>query len=167
MTGHSISERGQAAIDCAQRGMPVREIAKVTGLTRATVSRYLYDARRLGTSVPITTGRPTGDKAAEAVDLAKAGVRPARIAAELGLSLQQVYGHISYARRRGEDIPRFSTAGTRQRRGVSLAQEERDLLAPHAALRHIDVVELAERILSRVIEDNIVDAVLDDGARHD
>jgi len=98
------------------------------------------------------------------VKLARQEIRPKDIAARLGLHQQTVYEHIRNARAKGEDLPRFSPAGVpKQKRSVQLLAEVREELEPHAAVRGLSPLELAERLLERVAHDQLVDAILDDG----
>lgn len=53
------------------------------------------------------------------------------------------------------------------KRRAALAPEVRDALEPHATARGLCPVALAERLLSKIAADDLVDAVLDDrGGRH-
>ncbi|MDK3072731.1 hypothetical protein QO034_06385 [Sedimentitalea sp. JM2-8] len=96
--------------------------------------------------------------------LARCRLRPGDIAARLGMTPDQVYNSISRARSRGEDIPPFSrkTSVGRSRR-LFIPTHVLDLLAPHAQARQTDMFDLAGRIIAVVAEENMIDAVLDDG----
>lgn len=101
------------------------------------------------------------------IERACRGVRPGLIARDLGVDRWKVYHVITVARRAGLDIPRFSLRGIKQeKRRVPLSPEAREALAPHAAARGLSPIDLAERLLIRIVQDDLVDAVLDDGGAH-
>lgn len=98
------------------------------------------------------------------VRLARDGVSSRDIATAVGVNRQTVYRKVKLLRERGVEVPNFTVYGKSQpRRRVPLKPDTRDLLMPHAMRRGCDVIDLAESILVRVAEDDLVAAVLDDG----
>lgn len=108
------------------------------------------------------------------IDKAQAGVRPMQIAADLGLPVDEVYGTISYARKRGVPISHFPAG---KQGVVKLPPELRsatvtlrvdgELLAcleEPARLRGLSDRQLAVRLLDVLVREDMIDAVLDDGA---
>jgi len=94
------------------------------------------------------------------LDLARKHRRPAEIYEELErkVPIGRIYRVLEEARRNGLTIPNFRED---MAEGL-LSRQVRDALMPHAAVRHITVTLLVRRILAKVAEDNLVDAVLDD-----
>lgn len=102
------------------------------------------------------------------VDMARKGVRPVEIARILGLENKLVHNRICSARRAGIDLPHFTTKGAPQpKRRVPIPVPVRELLEPAAQRRGMDVFDLAALIVKVVAEEDMVDAVLDDGSRDD
>lgn len=101
------------------------------------------------------------------VEIAQLGVRghrPGEIAERLGIPVQRVYRAFLIARRNGIKVPKYDTNGLRHTQSrLMIAPELRGALAPHATARGLNTGELARRILHRVAEDGLIDAVLDDG----
>lgn len=103
-----------------------------------------------------------------AVNLAMNGISPAEIAHRIGMPISSVYTHISRARKSGAKIPHFSKSGSGRvggngKRSIHISGERKQHLAAYAAPRGIDVFELTERLLMIVLEDDMIDAILDDG----
>lgn len=105
-------------------------------------------------------------KRAEAVRLAKSGVRPKRIAQKLNMHPGTVYAAIRRARLEGENIPEFSksrladqpTAEVHDAQSVTVPLRLHSLLATEAERRGMTNTELAQRLLE--------DALLLKGVRH-
>ncbi|WP_010142195.1 helix-turn-helix domain-containing protein [Oceanicola sp. S124] len=97
------------------------------------------------------------------ISLAQARHQPARIADRLGLSRETVYNYISRARREGHHIPHFGQRQTEPRVGrVVVSTKVLRRLQSEAGTRGITAGELATRLLEHVIQDDLVDAILDD-----
>jgi hypothetical protein len=64
------------------------------------------------------------------------------------------------------DIPRFARgpcpAGEHRLHIARVAPDLRDLLAPHAAKRHLTINELARDLIDTIAREGLVDAILDD-----
>ena len=102
--------------------------------------------------------------------LAKQGVRPCHIADQLGVSRQRVYTRIGWLRRAGEDIPEFPRGAPggaigrpRKPRLRAMPDDLRDRLAEIAEMRGQSIEQLATRLLTVIVRDDLVDAILDDG----
>ncbi|MBY6091050.1 hypothetical protein [Maritimibacter alkaliphilus] len=95
------------------------------------------------------------------------GAAPRDIAAELNLSVETVYHYASQGRKQGLPIPhrRGGARGSRVDR-IAISKSLMTCLSAQSAARGMTESELANRILEAVVFDRIVDAVLDDGARH-
>lgn len=103
----------------------------------------------------------------DVIDMALDGVRPAEIEARTGLSINTIYHDLYQARKQGQDIPNF-TAGRQRapRNKVRVTLTVSKDLEAQALSRDLTVKQLAECLLSRIVEDDLVVAVLDDGGRH-
>jgi hypothetical protein len=100
----------------------------------------------------------------DVVQMALAGEPPRLIAGALGIKPNMVHYHLTAARKSGVQIPKFKRgagwAGARFL--VALDPSIRTALAPAAAQRGIDQRELAARILTVIVNDQLIDAVLAD-----
>jgi hypothetical protein len=97
------------------------------------------------------------------VAMAARGDAPAAIAAAAGCSAQTVYHYAWAARRMGHQIPARLPSSAR----LGLPRLPRDIAAQlgrAAARRGVTAERLARDILEAVIADDLIDAVLDDGA---
>lgn len=105
--------------------------------------------------------RPMYERAAE---LARQGLCAAEIQVKLGCKRSTIYSAICWARRAGVDVPpRLPQSPYRV--GAGAANGDDGLAArlrPHAEAREVSVSALVHAIISRVVEDDLVDAVLDD-----
>lgn len=102
-------------------------------------------------------------RTAAALALRAGGVTDAEIALRLGISTHAVTGLISSAARRGKhdgDIDRSRPGDAI--RPVDLPSDLVQSMRRHAARRDTTVDNLIRQILSAVIHDDLVDAVLDD-----
>ena len=98
------------------------------------------------------------------IELARRGVAPRDIAAELDISVGHVHNSLSRARRTGKDIPRYR--GPHKVQVLSpqlLASEAVTILRRDAERRGISLSELCYRILSIVGSEGLTNAILDDG----
>lgn len=99
--------------------------------------------------------------------LAHNRIRPSEIANRLSLRTVQVYHSLTLARESGEDIPPFSRKSRRHpNQRFRLQPHVRDLLEPHAHARGVRISDLADKLLCVVVEEDMIDAVLDDGGDH-
>jgi len=118
------------------------------------------------------------------IAMALDGVPPGVIEGRLGISRNVIYATLRAARQAGRDIPIFTTSGQlpgpyvheeRPKRGARPATHRGSglhVVIPHDALfrlrspaiaRGMTSKELARDIITRVVDDDLVDAVLDDG----
>ena len=103
------------------------------------------------------------------VQMAIAGVPPHGIERKIVVARHTIYMVLARARRDGAAVPFFSTAG--EPRGKSLSGLSRVMvradivarLGDAAQRRGVDVERLARRLIETVVEEDLVDAVLDDG----
>lgn len=104
----------------------------------------------------------------EVVRLARQRLRPAKIAAHLNIEIESVYNRLSYARRKGLAVPRFTTSDGGPSGGRALIPEQTlEGLKGHAAKRGMEPRELASLIIVTVVDCGLIDAVLDDGEEID
>lgn len=99
---------------------------------------------------------------------AKAGVPPREIAPAGNRDL--VYSVLREARRRGEDIPRFTGGGKGRPAGWKLLRLEPEVivrLTPGAEARGISVKQMIADLLDVIASENLADAILDDGGNGD
>ena len=107
---------------------------------------------------------------AEILRLAGELKAPAEIERILGnVSRGVIYLVIAEARRKGCSIPKFSTAGGRRgtrsdRLMLNLPAIIGEVLAPHAERRKMTPGALAVKLLTLIADEDLVDAILDDGA---
>lgn len=102
------------------------------------------------------------------IQLGKEGLSPADINRELGAgNIRTIYSALSSARRRGVDIPRHS--GRKKKTTVEITPDTVAFppsvlgdLKPAADARGITVEQLARKLIANIIDDNLIDAVLDD-----
>lgn len=97
---------------------------------------------------------PTVDKVARLANREKS---PAQIAAELGIQFNSVLTYLSHARRRG-------LIGKGRRFSIDMPMRIQEALSQAAAARGLTVDALACSILTIVVDDAMIDAVLDDKA---
>jgi hypothetical protein len=101
------------------------------------------------------------------VALAKDGKPPRVIREELGnrFSTASITNVIVKARKLDDTIPRFRAKnGARaDQRTVLISTEALERLRPHARRRNLEVNELIRRLVTEILDDGLVDAVLDDG----
>jgi hypothetical protein len=96
------------------------------------------------------------------VALALGGVAVKEIAARLQTTPKTVYNYVWAARRDGAAIPGGRPGPAVGSVRFYLAGPNGPALRDHAARRGVEPSTLAVMILSRVIEDNLIAAVLDD-----
>ena len=102
------------------------------------------------------------------LELAQAGTAPSEIARQTGLHRQQVSSMIFSARRKGQLIPRFSSAGepitgANPPRNIAF-QIDHDLaliLFDEAARRGMSSGRLATELVRTALRDDLVDAIID------
>jgi len=117
----------------------------------------------LGRRIP-TAGHPTRWQAVAALYF-EDGLRAPEIAKRLGLLESTVSSHIDYARKkRGLPPLRKRRPSETAARTVAVPRDVLAALGPAAARRGITINELARQLLEAIADDDIVDAVLDDGA---
>lgn len=103
------------------------------------------------------------------IDAAKSGMRPTDICAYVdGATMAIVNRVLSTARKAGQPIPYHprgsKLAAIKNRRvGVNLTQGRMQKLVKFAGTRAETPAECASLLLSTIIEDDMFDAVLDDG----
>ena len=103
------------------------------------------------------------------IEMAIAGNPPAEIRRVTKYPKGYIYNTLSNARRRGEDIPRFANnggPGTDLCR-VSVPRVLLCRLEAPARKRGLNVRELAQQLLERIVVDDLFNAVLDDGGCDD
>jgi hypothetical protein len=108
-----------------------------------------------------TLGYPTKHAAAKA--LRARGLKPQEIAGRLGVSASAVYQLLIY-----DKAKKRSPAGSQRwretgRTSLWLGKRLTHALTPAAQARGLSVAQLARRLLQAAAEENLVDAVLDDG----
>ena len=127
-----------------QAGLWASQIAARTGMTVGAVRRRLYLLRRRGVPVPLPEGPPPNPlrrvEDAALLNLARAGLRPAAIAPQVGLTASGVQTRLRSLRRRGLLGPPPPRVSLRRRPAVS--PEELAYLRAHfrEALRDDGVV---------------------------
>ncbi|WP_020184809.1 hypothetical protein [Methylopila sp. 73B] len=91
--------------------------------------------------------------------LALAGMRPKDIAVRLGASQDYVRAAMSRMRKRGVPIPKFEGGN------LSRTFDDRGwaTLRAHAERRDLSVRALIKKTVLKLVEDDLFDAVLDDG----
>lgn len=95
-----------------------------------------------------------------AVELAKSGLSSRQIAERMGIKPVSVSTWLTRARRNGDDVP-INRTPTRKY-SIILDAEDKAALDAEAAARGMNVAKLSRQILSAVLRDNLIDAVLDD-----
>lgn len=106
------------------------------------------------------------------VELAKGGMPPRQIYEQLDrqITISSIYNAISIARGSGEHIPHFSRAPSPD--NVALARHvirihdaaSMEVLDRHCRARRLARNDLLQKIVAVVLADDMVNAVLDDGA---
>jgi len=104
----------------------------------------------------------------EIIRLALEGLPPREIAARTGATSNHCSAVISKARSTGTDITRFgpgraATVNGRANRALVISADIARDLEPFADRRGVTVQEIVRRLVTAVVEDGIVDAILDDG----
>lgn len=105
--------------------------------------------------------------ASQIIARAKAGTPPARISADMGVSVYTVYTALRKARAAGQDVPRFHGGGMNR---TTLGQELRFLIPPdiaadlvkQAQARNLRPAELCRDIITAAIEDKLIPALLNE-----
>jgi len=164
--------RRETVVELALQGHPPREIERETGLSRQTIYSDLKAARRAGQQIPrfetrgVPRARPEpSERHRKVVDMALEGTPPRVIADRLELAPEAVHYELRNARKQGVEIPPFRCGRSpKEFRTLRIAPEAMRPLVAHADLRRIPTVKLAERLLECIAADDLVDAVLDDGA---
>lgn len=110
-----------------------------------------------------TLGFPTRTAAIE--HLRTEGMTAAQIARKIGIDVKSVSAlEASAARKRGIERPiRQAAPSTSKQHTVCIDNDVLRTLRPHAAKRGLSVNALARLLLATVADDNLVDALLDDG----
>jgi len=108
---------------------------------------------------PDVAQQPSG-KSAAILTLARKGLRIAEIAALVGSTPNAVHARISQLRREGHNIPHLLGAGVFN---VPVPDDVLGALDYEATARGVSHRVLAGRILTAVLTEGLVDAVLDDG----
>lgn len=104
----------------------------------------------------------------EIIALACQGLPPREIAARAGVTSNHCSTVLSHARATGAEIPRFGPGriakpNGRAKRALVIAADLARDLEPFADRRGVSVQEIVRRLVTAVVEDGIVDAILDDG----
>lgn len=100
---------------------------------------------------------------------ARAGNPPREIFRTLGcatLTLGMIHQALSEARRTDATIPRFKRGGGRRPGSAQMPSWKAALvrLEPHASKRRLTVPALVRKLVLTALDDNMIDAILDDGA---
>lgn len=99
---------------------------------------------------------------ARVIAMAKDGVRRNEIAKAVKCSVHTVYGYVAKARREGVDIPPFKK-GSPKFAHITVPNGAALKLRRAARARSVTPSELAERLLSEMVNGNLIAAILDDG----
>lgn len=104
-----------------------------------------------------------------AVALARKGNPPAEIAEVLGIGADAASHMLSYARKKGIEVPNFRGGGrpVAEHRAIHVRREALEALAPIATGMGMNTAKLAADLLATIARDNLVDAVLDLGGDDD
>lgn len=169
--GTSYTRRREHVVALALSGLKRSEIADQLGLSPIAVGRTLGTARKRGLLPPpkrarvvTETTRPRLKRETEIIRLAREGMAPRDIATELACQPSTVHHYLWKARREGTFEGAFPRGPGREP-GSSTAFLPRSLviaLQPAAAERGVTLCKLAQAILTRVADDGLVNAVLDD-----
>ena len=99
--------------------------------------------------------------------MAQEGTRPIEIARKLRLRPQKVYTAIKTGRKKGMDIPLFTQSGPppgyRTGPRIPVSQSVFNGLEAAALRRGEETRIFAAQLLGQIVEDDLFDAVLDDG----
>jgi len=147
------------------------QIAEQLNVKRNYVSSILSEARKNGHDIPkFTPGKSRSARGAETYERviyqASLGLHPLEIAGRLNIGVQTVYQKIKQARENGIIIPQVSPVEAVKRR-IPVSPKIRTALEPHASIRGLTPIELGEALIRAIVENDLVNAVLDDGAAHD
>lgn len=98
----------------------------------------------------------------QVVTLAKQGYRPRQIfdLVPEASNLTQIYKLLRQARRTDETIPQFAAG----RLPDALPPELLGAFVPYAEQRRVTATELAVALLTVIVRDGLVDAIMDDGS---
>jgi DNA-binding CsgD family transcriptional regulator len=167
------ARRHEHIITLALAGRKRSQIAEELGMSRQAVSRALGGARKKNLLPPLERAATRVGQAQtrvsrkeEIVELASNGMPPKDIAVRLGCKPSTVH-HYLWKARREEGFKGSFKRGATHELGSSTAFLPRplaDALRPEAEQRGLSVPELARAMLLRIVEDDLVSAVLDDGA---
>jgi DNA-binding CsgD family transcriptional regulator len=171
VNANRYARRHQHVIDLALSGKKRGEIADELGLSRDSVGRVLSKARQRSLLPPARRPIPTGvtigprvRREDETIRLAREGIPPREIAVHLGCAVATVYHYLNKARHEGTFSGRFKPGGFSAEKAWTsyLSRDLAERLRPVAAGRGMTLDDLTRSILTKVAEDNLVDAVLDD-----
>jgi DNA-binding CsgD family transcriptional regulator len=171
VTGVSYSRRRDHVVALALSGLKRGQIAEELGLSIQAVGRSLSSARKRGllptrrkAERPPTKERTPRNRMAEIVRLASEGTPPREIAERRNCAPATVHHYLWKARREEQFTGWFKTGAPREVGSSStvIPRSLADALRPAAAQRGLTVPEFARIVLARVVEDNLVEAVLDD-----
>lgn len=105
------------------------------------------------------------------IALAKKNLPPRAIAQAISPSVgtYQIYDCLREARRADPTIPRFGGVSAREgadpnARSIAVPHEVLRELKPHAGRRNLSPGDLVKALLTAIANDDLVDAILDDGA---
>lgn len=103
------------------------------------------------------------------VELSLAGLRPSEIAEELDCAVATVHAAKNEARAQGMALPKVKLGPAVANPGllVCFPTHVADALVHPAGRRGMSVENLVKTMISRVLSDGLIDAVLDDGVNTD
>jgi len=157
-------------IELAKSGWFPFQIAEQLRVTPVYVSGVVSAARSQGVDIQKFTIKDArrargAETYMRVVDYTSNGCQPLEIASILNICVQTVYAKVREARSNGINIPQISRAEAVKRR-IPITPEIRRSLEPHALARGLTPIELGERLICVIAENDLVNAVLDDGVSH-
>lgn len=162
--------RRDEIVELALSGWYPFQIADRFKVRPAYVSGVLAEFRKRGVEIPLFSKEDairarSAETYERVVFLISNGHPPVEIADSLNVTVQTVYQKIKEARKKGISMPRILTFEAIKLR-IPVAPMTRTLLEPHASARGLTPIELGEILIRTIAENDLVNAVLDDGAAH-
>ena len=163
MTSKNLNDK-ERIIELAKAGVRPKILAKFFGHTPGTISMFLTDARKNGEPIKKFVNG-TGGLSEEAVLLYLDGLTPNSIAKQLGCPASTVYWAIKVTKDRGLPIDETPHGIARADQVIVRIKEKHAFaISKEAKRRGMTPTDLANRVITAVLTDNLFDAVLDEDA---
>lgn len=150
-------------INLAKAGIRPKVLAKFFGHSAATISTMLSQARQQGHDIAKFVNG-SGGVSEQALLLFLDGLTPASIAKQLNCPIDSVTWSIKLAKDRGLPIDQAQEGGRKDQVIIRLEKQCLFAFTKEAIRRGTTPADLAAKLITAVLTDNLFDAVLDEDA---